>query len=223
MRILGCLGCCLTVVLAGTGPGADTAGASQGDAKALPPPVVPGQMSFEEAIAQRRSVRTFLDEPLTIEEVSQLCWAGQGITDSQRGFRASPSAGALFPIELYVVTAAGVDHYLPRGHRLERHLDGDLRGPLQEAALGQDSVGRAPACLVITGVVERSARKYGRRAQRYCFIEAGHVGQNILLQATALQLAGVPVGAFEDDQVASVLKLPKGHQVLYLLPVGHSR
>ncbi len=92
---------------------------------------------------------------------------------------------------------------------------------MQEAALEQDSVGQAPACMVITAVVERTARKYGRRAQRYCFIEAGHVAQNILLQATALQLAGVPVGAFEDQKIASVLKLPQTHRVLCLLPVGH--
>lgn len=223
MRALSCFGCCLLAALAGSGAGPDLTDTERGDAKALPPPVVPGQMSLEQAITERRSVRAFLDQPLTIEDIAQLCWAGQGITDSQRGFRASPSAGALFPIELYVVTADGVDHYLPRGHRLERHLAQNVRGALQEAALGQDSVGQAPACMVITAVVERTARKYGRRAQRYCFIEAGHVAQNILLQATALQLAGVPVGAFEDQKIASVLKLPQTHQVLYLLPVGHPR
>jgi SagB-type dehydrogenase family enzyme len=150
-----------------------------------------------------------------------LCWAGQGVTDSQRGFRASPSAGALYPIELYLVTAEGVKHYRPTGHRLGQHLPGDLRQQLQEAALDQECIGRAPGCFVVTAVVERTARKYGRRAERYCFMEAGHVAQNILLQATALNLGGVPVGAFEDKEVASVLKLPKNQRVLYLVPVGH--
>jgi SagB-type dehydrogenase family enzyme len=101
-------------------------------------------------------------------------------------------------------------------------MKGDLRAGLQEAALHQDSVGEAPACFVITAVVERSARKYGGRAERYCFMEAGHIGQNILLQATALQLDGVPVGAFEDEEVAQVLELPANHRPLYLLPIGHS-
>ena len=189
--------------------------------KKLPEPTFVGRMSLEEVIVERRSVRSFTDEGLTLKEVSQLCWAGQGITDPERGFRASPSAGALYPIELYIVTAAGVDHYEPNGHRMTRHLPGDLRQSLQLAALDQDAVGDAAAVFVITAVVERTARKYGSRAQRYCFMEAGHVAQNILLQATALHLGGVPVGAFEDRDVAKVLKLPEDHRVMYLLPVGH--
>ncbi len=100
-------------------------------------------------------------------------------------------------------------------------MDGDLRRPLQLAALDQDAVGNAGAVVVIAAVEERTARKYSERAERYCFMEAGHVGQNILLQATALDLAGVPVGAFEDDKAAAVLKLPSNQRVLYLLPIGH--
>ncbi|MHC4094251.1 MAG: SagB/ThcOx family dehydrogenase [Planctomycetota bacterium] len=180
-------------------------------------------MSLEKAIAHRRSVREFSSTPLAIEQISQLCWAGQGITDRADGFRAAPSAGALFPIELYVVTADRVDHYRPAGHRLKPHLDGDVRRSLQQAALHQEPVGEAPVCLVIAAVVERTAGKYGKRAERYCFTEAGHVAQNILLQATALGLGGVPVGAFEDQKVAKVLKLPKAQRVLYLLPIGHPR
>jgi SagB-type dehydrogenase family enzyme len=194
-----------------------------GDEKimSLPGPMLKGKMSLEEAIHQRRSVRQFKDLEPTVPQIGQLCWAGQGITDTERGFRASPSAGALYPIELYVVTAGGVAHYLPAGHALERHLSGDVRKALGGAALGQSHVGEAPVCVVITAVVERSARKYRDRAERYCLLEAGHVAQNILLQATAMQLAGVPVGAFGDREVAAALKLPDNVSVLYLLPIGY--
>ncbi|HUU82340.1 MAG TPA: SagB/ThcOx family dehydrogenase [Phycisphaerae bacterium] len=221
MKAPVCCVCLLAAVFLARGAGSDRHAADSEKAAALPPPATVGGMPLVEAIAQRRSKRAFLDQPLTIEDVSQLCWAAQGTTDSQRGFRTSPSAGALFPVELYVVTADGVDHYRPSDHRLDRHLPGDLRGPLQAAALDQDSVGHAAACMVITAVVDRTARKYGSRAERYCFIEAGHVAQNILLQATALKLAGVPVGAFQDQQVASVLKLPQDRRVLYLVPIGY--
>lgn len=195
MRVLCYCGYSAVAAMIGVSGLSSTIATDKDKPKELPPPVVAGRMSLEEAIAQRRSVRGFADIPLTIAEVSQLCWAGQGITDPRGRFRASPSAGALYPIELYVVTAEGVDHYRPKGHRLERHLTGDLRPALQEAALDQDAVGGSAACIVVTAVVERTARKYGGRAERYCFIEAGHVAQNILLQATALHLAGVPVGA----------------------------
>ena len=191
--------------------------------KPLPAPAVVGRMSLEEAIAARRSVRELTDEPLTPEQVSQLCWAGQGITDPRGRFRASPSAGALYPIELYIVTADGVDHYQPKDHRLKRRVAGDVRRALQQSALHQEMIGEAATCVVIAAVMERTARKYGDRAERYCFIEAGHVAQNILLQATALHLGGVPVGAFEDKDVAKVLKLPENQRVLYLLPLGHPR
>ncbi|MCK4340324.1 MAG: SagB/ThcOx family dehydrogenase [Phycisphaerae bacterium] len=187
----------------------------------LPPLVLKGRMSLEEAIATRRSVREFGDKLLTLEQLSQLCWAGQGITDPRDRFRAAPSAGALYPIELYIVTANGVDHYEPKNHLLERRLVGDVRCSLQRATLDQEAISNAPACVVVAAVVQRTARKYGGRAERYCFIEAGHIAQNILLQATALHLAGVPIGAFEDEKVATVLKLPKDHRVIYLLPIGH--
>ena len=218
MRILCC---CATAVLLVIGGPSGAEVTQKSDPKTLPAPVVVGAMSLEESIATRRSVRAFTDEPLTLEQISQVCWAGQGITEPRRGLRTSPSAGALYPIELYVVTADGVGHYKPKAHRLEQHLPGDLRPALQRAALDQEAIGEAAVIMVVTAVVERTARKYGGRAERYCFIEAGHIGQNILLQAVALDLAGVPVGAFEDEKVAAVLKLPKDRRVLYLLPIGH--
>ena len=198
-------------------------GAGEERVAALPPPGSRGRISVEEAIGQRRSVREFTDRCLTLEEIGQLCWAGQGITDRGRGYRAFPSAGALYPIELYVVTAERVDHYRPQDHSLECHVTGDLRRALQRACLDQEAIGGAPACMVIAAMVERTACKYGPRAERYCFMEAGHVAQNILLQATALHLAGVPIGAFEDEKVDAALKMPRGRHVLYLLPIGHPR
>jgi len=191
-----------------------------GNSLALPPPMLKGVLSLEEVLAGRRSARQFSDRPLTPQQIGQLCWAGQGITDLARGYRTAPSAGALYPVSLYVVTASGVDRYDPERHRLVRQLSADVRPALSRAALGQESVRVAPACLAITAVVERTARKYGERAERYCLLEAGHIAQNILLQATSLGLAGVPVGAFDDQQVAAVLRLPAGQHVLYLLPIG---
>jgi SagB-type dehydrogenase family enzyme len=213
--------CGLSVVLAvvAAQKGADVS--SPGKAVALPAPALEGKMSLEQAISHRRSARRFTEQALTVKELGQLCWAGQGITDAKRGLRAAPSAGALYPIELYVATAEGVDRYLPGKHELERHLAGDQRKALQEAASDQQCVGAAPACIVIAGALERSAGKYRDRAERYCWLEAGHVAQNILLQATALELAGVPVGGYDDTKTVEAIKLPKGWRVLYLLPLGH--
>ncbi len=191
------------------------------DLKQLPRPKQEGKMSLEQAIQKRRSVREFASKPLNTEQLAQLCWAGQGITDTRHGYRAAPSAGALYPLELYALTHGGVDHYVPEKHAFKRHLDQDVRMKAEAAALHQEAIGDAPACIVITAVIERCAKKYGRRAERYCFMEAGHVAQNILLQATALELGGVPVGAFEDSQLQQILKLSKGEHVLYLLPIGY--
>lgn len=187
----------------------------------LPAPAPKGRMSLEETLAARRSVRLFADKPLTLEQIAQLCWAAQGITEPQRGLRTAPSAGAKYPMELYVVSAEGVDHYVPASHAFERHLPGDLRPALQQAAYSQECIRQAPACFVVAADVQRTASKYGDRAERYCFIEAGHIGQNVLLQATASDLAGVPVGAYDDDAVAAKLRLPANLRVLYLLPIGH--
>jgi SagB-type dehydrogenase family enzyme len=203
------------------GTGQERAASAPAGWDALPTPQVKGVMSLEEVLAARRSVRDFSDRPLTRAELGQLCWAGQGLTGSGR--RTAPSAGALYPIELYVATAEGVAHYRPSEHKLEPHQAGDVRPALRGAALDQAAVAQAPACFVIAADPARTARKYTARAERYCFLEAGHVAQNLLLQATALQLAGVPVGAFQDEAVAVALKLPPEQRVLYLVPIGHPR
>jgi SagB-type dehydrogenase family enzyme len=138
--------------------------------------------------------------------------------------RTAPSAGALYPLELYVATAGGFYHYEPSEHRLDLHSEGDLRPVLYRASLAQDSVREAPAVFVIAAVYERTERKYGReRAPRYVHLEAGHAAQNILLQAVALGLGGVPIGAFQDEQVQMVFSLPRDHRPLYLIPIGHTR
>jgi SagB-type dehydrogenase family enzyme len=177
-------------------------------------------MPLEEAIASRRSVREFTDKPLSESEISQLLWAAQGITD-ERGLRAAPSAGALYPLEVYVALPEGTYHYLPRSHTIQLISERDLREDVWEAGLKQDALRQAPAVFVFAAVYQRTEAKYGDRAQRYVRMEAGHAAQNLLLQAVALGLGAVPIGAFYDDQVQASLGLPADHRVLYLIPVGH--
>ena len=196
--------------------------AEPGTATQLPPPVLEGTMSLEEALATRRSVRVFEDLPLTEAELGQLLWAGQGITDSS-GHRTAPSAGALYPLELFVATGEGVFHYDPQAHQLVVLSTEDARMGLYEASGGQESVRQAGAVLVVTGVYERTASVFGQeRGARYVQHEAGHATQNMLLQATALGLGALPVGSFDDAGVQEVLALPADHQPLYLVPAGHA-
>lgn len=195
----------------------------------LPAPITRGTMSVEEAILKRRSIRNFLNKPLSLEDVSQLLWAAQGITDPVRGFRAAPSAGATYPLEVYVVVGKngvaglfeGLYHYKPNKHVLEYLLEGDLRSSLADAALGQSPIREAPISIVIAAIYERTTNRYGERGIRYVHMEAGHVGQNIYLQAVARGLGTVVIGAFEDSQVQKVLKLPENQNPLYIVPVGY--
>jgi len=187
----------------------------------LPPPKQTGQVSIEEALARRRSVREFDEDALSDAEHGQLLWASQGITHRKMGLRTAPSAGALYPLEVYLVTKEGVFHYEPQAHRIKKTMSGDVRNALSNASLRQESVAEAPAILVLAGVYERTAKKYGpARAERYVHLEAGHAAQNVLLQAIAFDLAAVPIGAFDDDEVQQVLALPRTHRPLYLLPIG---
>ncbi|MGI5820188.1 MAG: SagB/ThcOx family dehydrogenase [Armatimonadota bacterium] len=189
----------------------------------LPAPAISGEVSVEEAIERRRSVRQFTDQALTEQQISQLAWAAQGITEETRGFRAPPSAGALYPLELYLVTGDGMYHYLPERHALAVMHTEDRRESLAQAALGQGSVRSAPLVMVVAGVYARTAARYGDRAARYVHMEVGHLGQNVHLQAEALGLGSVPIGAFDDAAVADCLGLPGDHAPLYLIPVGHPR
>ena len=186
------------------------------------------EMSVREALKQRRSTRVFSRDGLVLEDVSQLLWAAQGIT-SRRGYRAAPSAGALYPLELYVVAgdvaglSPGVYRYRPKKHDLVLVASGDLRKPLASAALAQDWVRRAPAVLLITGVYQRTMAKYGQRGRRYVQMEVGPAAQNVYLQATANGLGTVMVGAFDEEQVQKVLSLPADHEPLGLMPIGKAR
>jgi len=195
---------------------------SSDDVIALPPPIT-RRGTLDRAIADRRSVREYRDEPLTDRQLSQLLWAVQGIT-ARDGARSVPSAGALFPLEIYVATARGLHHYEPGQHRLRRRSDRDPRKALYRAALLQDAVRDAPAVFVIAAVYERIARKYGaERTPRYVHMEVGHAAQNLLLQATGLGLGGVPIGAFHDERIHQALRLPENHVPLYLVPIGRPR
>jgi SagB-type dehydrogenase family enzyme len=186
---------------------------------ALPKPSVAGTVSLEAAIERRRSLRTFGPGPLPVGTIGQLLWAGQGVT-SLDGKRAAPSAGALYPLELYAVTAAEVMHYLPHGHRAETRVTPDLRPQLKAAALGQASVGAAPVVIVVAAEPGRLSQRYGAKADPFTDLEAGHAAQNMLLQAVVHGLAAVPVGSLDGSRAARTLGLPPGQTVVYLIPVG---
>ena len=189
----------------------------------LPPPVLGSGVTLEGALSNRRSVREYSDQPLTTADLGQLLWAAQGIT-SERGFRTAPSAGALYPLEVYLLTADGVFHYGPQDHQLRLMSQADARPALYRAALQQEPVLRAPVVFVLAAVYARTAKKYGEeRGPRYVQMEAGHAAQNLLLEATALGFGAVPIGAFHDQEVQKALDLPADHQPLYLIPVGHPR
>ncbi|ADT84350.1 SagB/ThcOx family dehydrogenase [Thermococcus barophilus] len=188
----------------------------------LPAPKREGRMSLEEAIDRRKSIRRYKDESLTIEEVSQVLWAAYGI--NRWGKRTSPSAGACYPFEVYVVVenveglSPGIYRYDGEAHRLELIREGHFRKSLAEACLGQRCVATAPVNIVIVAHYERTTGRYGERGVRYVHIDAGHMGQNIYLQATALNLGTVAVGAFRDEEVKKVLEVPG--EPLYIFPLG---
>ncbi len=212
----------VAIVASWFGPMAMTLAAP--DALLLPPPRPASPVSVEEALASRRSVRHFADAPLTLADAAQLVWAAQGITHAE-GLRTAPSAGALYPLEIYLVAGtvaaapAGVYRYLPAHHRLERTVAGDLRRALAAAAFHQNWIAEAPAMIVIAAVVRRTRLKYGERGERYVPIEAGHAAQNVCLQAVALGLGATIVGAFADAEVKRLLGLTE-EEPLLLVPVG---
>ncbi len=208
---------------------AGAAGRPQQASVSLPEPTLVGEVTVEEALAGRRSVRDYTGDPLSLRTLGQLAWAAQGVSDAGSGFRTAPSAGATFPIEVDLVVHGadglqdGVYRYDSRDHALSMRIEGDVRADLHRAALGQVWVRDAPLVIVVSGVLARTEGRYGERAERYVHMEAGHVAQNIYLQAQALGLGTVAVGAFDDDAVASVLRLGDGERPLYLLPVGRPR
>ncbi len=191
----------------------------------LPRPRQESSTSIENSLLQRRSIRQYRNSALNTEETGQLLWAAQGITHGGY-FRSAPSAGALYPLETYLVAgnvtglAPGVYRYLPQGHRLGLVLSGDLRRDLYGAALHQDPVLEAPASIVIGAVFARATGKYGNRGIRYSHMESGIAAQNVSLQAVSLDLGTVIIGAFVDEDVRRVLSMPTGVNPLIIMPVG---
>jgi SagB-type dehydrogenase family enzyme len=204
---------------------------SEGESFKLPEPKFSSKTSVEEALSNRRSVRDYGKDSLTIEEISQLLWSAQGVT-AKWGGRTAPSAGALYPLEIYVVSGEvkglkpGLYHYDPGKHAITKKADGDLRQKLTEASLYQDEITKAPVTFVITAVYERTMQKYKERGIQYVHIEVGAVAENIYLQAETLNLGTVFIGAFEDEKVKKVLgiklKIPPSaaEEPLAIMPVG---
>jgi SagB-type dehydrogenase family enzyme len=193
----------------------------------LPPPNHQGRMTVEEATSKRRSIRRFRTQPLSLMQLSQILWSAQGITGTG-GRRAAPSAGATYPLEIFIVIgehgvenlASGIYHYDVDSHSLSLHLMGDLRQKIAEVALSQSFIANCPVDIVICALYTRTAYRYGRRGERYVHMEVGHVGQSISLQAVALGLATVMVGAFEDNELRRILKIEEQIKPLYIIPLG---
>jgi len=192
---------------------------SVGERLVLPEPRERGDMSVEEAIGRRRSVRDFAREPLRLAEISQLLWSAQGVT-SLDGLRAAPSAGAMYPLELYLLCEQGLFRYQPEQHALVKVRAEDLRRPLADAAYGQTFLAEAAVSLIFAAVYQRTTVRYGERGVRYVHMDVGHAAENVHLQAEALGLGSVAVGAFDDGAVAAALHLPDDHKPVYLVSVG---
>lgn len=197
----------------------------------LPQPAKRGTKSLEETIAHRRSVRDFASDSISASQLSQLLWAAQGITDTAWKLRSAPSAGATFPLEIYMVCGGksaegieeGIYHYRIDNHSLLQYYDKDVRLALARASFNQDFIHHAPISIVICALYNRTTTRYGARGERYVLIEVGHAGQNIYLQATALGLATVAVCAFDDEQVRDAMRLDNTYKPMYIMPVGRAK
>ncbi len=188
---------------------------------ALPAPSTTGGMSLNEALTKRRSVRSFQAKDLTPQQLGQLLWAAQGITDPATGHRTAPSAMAKYPLTVYVFNSAGVFSYVPQGHKLLRVADQDRRGDLAQG--GQGALRQAPVIFIITGDPSKLGSRSGDRAKDFTWVEAGHAAQNLALEATALGLGTVTMGGVNGDAVRTVLNLPQSILVMYAMPVGYPR
>ena len=199
---------------------------SKGIGLNLPKPRTVSDTSIEQTLLKRRSIRDYMAEPLNLQEVSQLLWAAQAITETKYSFRTAPSAGALYPLETYLVVglvedlAQGAYHYIPEQHQIIKVIDGDIRRELALAALSQEWVKNGAISIIFTSIYERTTQKYGERGIRYVHMEVGHAAQNVYLQAVALDLGIVVIGAFLDDTVVKLLNLSRDEHPLYIIPVG---
>jgi SagB-type dehydrogenase family enzyme len=204
----------------------------------LPGAQLKGNVSLEETISRRRAVRRYSEKPILLSQLSQILWAAQGITGTGE-FRAAPSAGATYPLEIYVVIGkqcidngkakqdfqelqAGIYHYEPNSHSLSLRTSGDLRPYLARAALDEEFIAKAPVDIVICALYHRTSYRYGKRGERYVHMEVGHVGENIHLQAMAIGLSTVEVGAFNDEAVIEVLGVDQQFKPIYIMPIGRA-
>ncbi len=198
----------------------------------LPMPSHKGTVTVEEALKARRTKRSFKARSLTLKEFSQILWAAYGVTAKAPGYhlKTAPSAGALYPIDIYTVVgkggvdtlAPGVYHFRPENHSIKCIKEGDLRDSVAKDSLHQLWMAKAPVIMVITGEYSRSTAKYGQRGVMYTHIEAGHVGQNVFLQAEAIGLKAGIVGAFDNKQIIETIGIPSSHNPLLIMPVGFS-
>jgi SagB-type dehydrogenase family enzyme len=185
----------------------------------LPQPVLDGSVSIEKALSERRTLRTYRDQPLTMAEISQVLWAAQGITEPKKGLRTAPSARAMYLLQLYLIAdhvtnlPAGMYKYQPQGHQLIKVADGEAKSILFGAA-PQNPIKNAPAVILVSGFPAKATNP------TWMCLEAGHVAQNVALQAVSLKLGIVTIGGFKPEEVKKALKLPENEQPIYILPVG---
>ncbi|MCK4651379.1 SagB/ThcOx family dehydrogenase [Candidatus Babeliales bacterium] len=185
-----------------------------------------GNISIEKTIKKRRSIREFKNIPLSSLEISQLLWSAQGITNKKENFRATPSAGALYPLEIYIVCGnvqnleTGVYKYNPKKHELNSIQKGDKRNELFNACLQQKSIQKAPASIVICAIYDKTTKKYGARGKQYVHMEVGAASENIYLQAISLDIGTVFIGGFENDKVQKTINSKKEEIPLCVMPLG---
>ena len=200
----------------------------------LPSPVFKGKMSIEEVLSKRRSVRHYEDNPLSIEDISQLLWAAYGVTKSYEspaflrgGLKTAPSAGALYPLELYLIAwnidqlKNGIYKYIPEDHSLKLVMFGDKRNELSATAWDQSWLKDAAGAIVYSAVFSRTSDKYGTRGEeRYVCMDLGHSAQNVYLQGVALGIGTCAVGAFKDNELKELINMPEDETPLYIMPIG---
>ncbi len=186
----------------------------------LPNPIKKGTLSLEEVLWKRQSIRSFSGQELNWQQIGQLLWASQGVNRPDKKYRTSPSAGATYPLELYVIKPSGIYHYLPNEHAVVKTMSGDMKQALAKANLGPRMMQESKCVFLFTTIFERTIKEYGKNAIPYVYLEAGHAAQNLLLQAVALGLGGVPNGSILDRHHQQALNIPEEENLIYILVIG---
>ena len=185
----------------------------------LPTPIIDGSTSIEKALSERRTARSYSDKPLSLADISQLLWAAQGITEPKRGLRTAPSAQASYLMKVYILAGkvadltTGMYQYQPQGHKLAKIADGDIKANLYSVT-PQKPINNAPAAIVITGLSNKAKNPY------WIYLEAGHIAQNICLEAVSRNVGTVTMAGFKPEEVKKALKLPDNEQPVYIMPIG---